>query len=166
MRVFEALSISVLTVVALSCQGAVSPEPPPVEPVTFDVVEVTDQIKSNNQKFEEAIAAGDAAAVAGLYTEEATVMPPDAASVTGREAIESLWSGVMESGAKSVDLTTLQVEGNGDLAYEIGAFTLTVQPEGQDAAEASGKYVVVWKRGDDNTWRLHVDIWNSNHPPQ
>ncbi|TIR04878.1 MAG: hypothetical protein E5X37_28660 [Mesorhizobium sp.] len=23
-----------------------------------------------------------------------------------------------------------------------------------------GKYIVVWKKGDDGTWRLHRDIWN------
>jgi ketosteroid isomerase-like protein len=25
---------------------------------------------------------------------------------------------------------------------------------------ATGNYLVVWKRGDDGNWRLHVDTWN------
>jgi ketosteroid isomerase-like protein len=26
--------------------------------------------------------------------------------------------------------------------------------------QLAGKYVAVWKRGGDDTWRLHRDIWN------
>jgi ketosteroid isomerase-like protein len=25
----------------------------------------------------------------------------------------------------------------------------------------AGKYIVVWKKGEDGTWRLHRDIWNA-----
>ena len=25
-----------------------------------------------------------------------------------------------------------------------------------------GKYVVVWKKGSDGTWRLYRDIWNAD----
>jgi ketosteroid isomerase-like protein len=30
----------------------------------------------------------------------------------------------------------------------------------------SGKYVVVWQKGGDGVWKLHVDIWNSSRPAQ
>ena len=28
-----------------------------------------------------------------------------------------------------------------------------------------GKYVVVWKKQEDGSWKLHRDIWNSNLMP-
>ncbi|MFQ5962049.1 MAG: YybH family protein, partial [Candidatus Methylomirabilales bacterium] len=52
-----------------------------------------------------------------------------------------------------------------DLAYEMGAYTLTIQPEGGQAQTDTGKYVVVWTRQADGSWKLAVDIWNSNAPP-
>jgi len=29
----------------------------------------------------------------------------------------------------------------------------------------SGKYIVVWQRGEDGAWRLYRDIWNMNPAP-
>ncbi len=58
----------------------------------------------------------------------------------------------------------VDVGGSGDTAYEIGKYSLTIQAEGQAAMADSGKYVVVWKRQADGTWKLHVDIWNSSMP--
>ena len=41
---------------------------------------------------------------------------------------------------------------------------MTVQPEGMDPVEIPGKYVVVWRKAEDGTWKLHVDIFNTNVP--
>ena len=30
--------------------------------------------------------------------------------------------------------------------------------------EDLGDYVVIWKRGNDDVWRMHVDIWNTKLP--
>jgi ketosteroid isomerase-like protein len=64
-------------------------------------------------------------------------------------------------GIKEAVLTTVDVSGAGDLAYEIGRFALKVQPEGKEVIEQKGKYVVVWKKAPNQVWKLHVDIWNS-----
>ena len=32
--------------------------------------------------------------------------------------------------------------------------------ENNDMVTADGNYVVVWKRGAEGSWRLHVDTWN------
>jgi ketosteroid isomerase-like protein len=58
----------------------------------------------------------------------------------------------------------VNVGGSGDTAYEIGKYTLKIQPAGQEAMTDSGKYLVVWKRQAEGTWKLHVDIWNSSMP--
>jgi uncharacterized protein (TIGR02246 family) len=42
-------------------------------------------------RVEQALNHKDAAAVASLYTQDATVMPPNAAAIKGRAAIESFW---------------------------------------------------------------------------
>jgi ketosteroid isomerase-like protein len=67
-------------------------------------------------------------------------------------------------GVKDVTLTTMDVGGGGNTAYETGNYSLTIQPESQAAMTDSGKYVVVWKKQADGTWKLHVDIWNSSMP--
>lgn len=116
--------------------------------------------------FEEAFNSGDAAAVAALYTEDPALLPPDMARIDGREAIQSFWQGAMDSGLKDLKLETVEVEENGDLAHEVGNLTLTAPGPDGAPTDVSGKYIVVWKKGPDGTWRLHRDIWNTNPAPQ
>jgi len=134
------------------------------KPEEWDVATVRKAIEEGSAKWTEAYNRGDAAGVAALYTEDATAMPPNSEMVKGRQGIQGLWNNLMTMGVKDVKLTTTDVGGNGNTTYEIGNYSLTIQPEGQAAMTDSGKYVVVWKRQADGTWKLHVDIWNSNMP--
>jgi uncharacterized protein (TIGR02246 family) len=151
--------LSILTLafccVPFSCQA-------PVE--EMDLTQVRQAIEAGNAKFAEAVRQGDGAAIAALYTDDATVLPPDSDMVKGRERIEALWKGSLQMGIKEAVLTTVDVSSHGDLAYEIGTVALKVQPEGQEPAELKGKYVVVWKKTPEGVWKLHVDIWNSGPP--
>jgi len=136
---------------------------PPQEEV-MDLAQVRKAIEDGGLKFMEAVRQGDAAAVAALYTEDATLLPPDAEMIMGREGIEEFWSGVIQMGLKDAVFNIVDVFGSGDLAYEISNFTLTIQPEGQEAIEQKGKYVLVWKQTADGSWKLHVDIFNYTMP--
>ena len=118
-------------------------------------------IEERGKAFEQAYNSGDAAGLADLYTEDAAILPPGAARAEGREAIAEFWGGAMEQGLSNLDLTTVEVEAAGDMAAEIGTLTATAPAaEGSNQSEIAGKYLVVWKRGEDGTWRLHRDIWN------
>jgi uncharacterized protein (TIGR02246 family) len=122
-------------------------------------------IETGNARFSELYGRGDVTAIAALYTEDAIVFPPGADMAKGRQAIEEFWRATRDSGVTSVTLTTVDVGESGDLAYEVGTALLTIQPEAQEPAMASAKYVVVWKRQTDGSWQLHRDIWNDLPAP-
>lgn len=122
--------------------------------------DVSQAIEQNNARFVEAFKAGDAATIASMYTETAKMLPPDATEIAGREAIQAEWQSWIDDGLKDLTLDAQEVEASGDLAYEIGVFSLQVPTENNAMATASGNYVVVWKRGGDGNWQLHVDTWN------
>jgi len=121
------------------------------------------EIEQVNALFSEAIARGDAQAIAKLYTEDAILLPERGELVKGRQAIGEFWKAAMDDGVKSVTVTTLDVGGSGDLAHEVGTVLLTLQAEGRPPATASAKFVVVWKRDADG-WKIHRDIWNDPRP--
>ncbi len=125
---------------------------------------VRQAIESANMKFVEAFNRRDVASVAALYDENATVLPPNSQVLKGRRRIEEFWNGAIEMGVREVALKTIDVEHSGDLAYEIGAYNLKVQPKGGQATTDAGKYVVVWKRQADGAWKLAADIWNTDSP--
>ncbi len=111
-------------------------------------------------KFVAAYNAGDAATVASLYTEDAVLLPPGGERVDGRAAIQAFWQGAIDSGMKVDDLHAVEVEARGNMAGELGVFTLTVPAE-NGPTKVSGKYIVIWMRSGQ-TWQLHRDIWNTN----
>ncbi len=133
---------------------------------TGGVREARAAIEAANAKFSEALERGDAKALAAMYTPDAIVFPPESEMVKGREAIEEFWKATRASGVKSASLTTLDVGWSGDIAYETGKVALTVQPEGKEPTTVAAKYVVVWKRQADGSWKLHRDIWNSVPAPK
>jgi len=115
-------------------------------------------IGNANAAFMESFSTGDAQGVASLYTDDGQLLPPGGDVVTGRQAVEDFWTNVMDVGISSARLQTVELEGHGDTAIEIGRYTLGVA-DGSVADE--GKYLVVWKRRD-GAWKLHRDIWNTS----
>lgn len=122
---------------------------------------ISDAIQSGNKNFMAAFDRGDAAGVAACYTADARLLPPGGAPMTGIPDIAAFWQGAMNMGIKAARLETKEIEERGDLAVEVGQYTLTIQPDGGAAMTDVGKYVVVWK-DNGSIWKLHIDIWNSN----
>jgi ketosteroid isomerase-like protein len=122
--------------------------------------DVSAEIEGASGEWMGAFAAGDAAALAALYTEEAMLLPPNSDVVAGTAAVQDFWQGLMDAGGAAVNLETVEATGIGDIAWEVGTYLV------QDTAGATmdqGKYLVIWKSTDEG-WRLHRDIWNSNMP--
>ena len=105
--------------------------------------------------------AGDAAGMAALYTADGQLMPPGAATLSGRDAIEAFWQDIVSIEGMSVVLEIGEIVGQGNHATEAGRFTMT-DADGNTVDQ--GKYVVVWRR-EQGDWQLARDIWNSNVAP-
>ena len=60
-----------------------------------------------------------------------------------------------------IQLETLEVQGSGDFAYEVGTYTLSGKRQGDHTDR--GKYIVIWKN-EDGQWKLHRDIFNTDLP--
>lgn len=113
-------------------------------------------VEARAAAFAEAYNAGDAAGVAAFYTDDALILPPEGDIVSGGDGIEALWQGAMDAGMADFALTPVDVMVAGDAAYDSGTYTATM-----GEAQASGKYLVVWTKGDDGTWMILRDTWNS-----
>ena len=101
-------------------------------------------IQSLNDQFTKAFNAGDIAAVAAHYTEDATVLPPGAEMVMGRNAILTFWKSAADQ-IGDIKLTAVDVKPLGsNAAQEIGTFSL--RTKGAQSQQVTGKYVVVWEK--------------------
>lgn len=119
------------------------------------------QIEAANVEFVAKFAASDGAGLAGLYTEDGQLLPPNGEPISDHAAIGAFWQGAMDSGVKGAKLETVEVEGMGKTAVEIGRFALS---DAEGNVLDHGKYIVIWKKVDGQ-WKLHRDMWNSSVAP-
>jgi len=152
MRSFPSTVLAVFSLLAFSPPGF-------GQPAKSDPVRVA--IEKQNAAFGAAFGRGDMAAVARAYAEDAIAFPPDSEMVRGRPAIEALWKGLHDAGGKAITLTTADVHSSGSLAAETGTAILTIRPPSGAEQSQKVKYVVVWKKQPDGTWKLYRDIWNA-----
>jgi uncharacterized protein (TIGR02246 family) len=115
-----------------------------------------------NKKWLAAIAAKDVAAIGAVYAEDASMLPPNAPKVAGREAIQANWTQMVAAPGFALTFETekLEVAKSGDVAVDIGTYSFTPS-EGVPAE--SGKYVVTWVKRDGN-WVVFTDMFSANQP--
>ena len=132
-----------------------------------DAGAVRQAIDAANERFEQAVERNDTTtALAANYADDAIVMPQGTEAWRGRDAIQKGFVGMnKQMPIKDMDLKTDDVTVGGDLAVETGTYEMTMQPSGGKEMKDKGKYVVVWKRQPDGSWKIVRDIFNSDNPP-
>jgi ketosteroid isomerase-like protein len=125
------------------------------------------QIEQAAARFSEAFNRGDIPALAAMYDTGGVVLAPNAPPMHGPQNIEALWTGARQQGFKTFNLVTDSVEPIGsNHAVELGRYTLLIQPPGQAETTDRGKYMVLWKRQPDGSWKLYRDMFNTSMPPR
>jgi uncharacterized protein (TIGR02246 family) len=112
----------------------------------------------------------DAAALAALYTEEATLLPPGEALVQGKGAIREWFEKALQRLGR-ITLTPIESNESIDFGFQVGIFSVSWDlTAAQDRAvelrpQQFGKYLLVFTRTEWG-WRIHSDMWNLDAEPQ
>jgi uncharacterized protein (TIGR02246 family) len=123
-------------------------------------VDERDAIAATHERFERAVREGDAAGAAAVYERRARLLPPVAAPLEGRDAIASYWQAGVDAGLVAAELEPSELRHFDGVAYEIGRYSLRLEPADGPAVIDSGAYVLVHLRQDDGSWRWAVEMFN------
>jgi uncharacterized protein (TIGR02246 family) len=130
-----------------------------------DAGEARQAIEAGNARFIDANKRGDTSTVAANYADDAIVMMPNMTSWRGRDAVRRGFAGFLSQAAvKDLTLKTEDVAVTGDVAVETGSYEMTLQPRSGKEIKDKGKYITVWKRQGDGSWKIVRDINNSDLP--
>jgi uncharacterized protein (TIGR02246 family) len=125
-------------------------------------LDVESLIHNLAQDFVTSFNTGNYDQVAALFAQDGAFMAPHYDPAYGPKAVERLLRQLGEAGYEDLRLETIRVEASGDLAIEIGRYTVAIrQPDGTILADR-GKYVKAWRRL--GAWLLLADCWSSNLP--
>ena len=126
------------------------------------LLDVESQIRGLTQDYVTSFNTGNFDQVGGLFAPEGAIMAPDRDPAYGPKAVERLVRQMSDAGYESLRAETLRVDHSGDMAMEVGRYSVAIrQADGTTAADR-GKYVRVWRRL--GAWTIVADCWNSNLP--
>lgn len=128
----------------------------------FDITAIKTQIEKANDTYGERFFKNDSTFYTNLYTKDAIVMPEFGNSVKGRAEIFKYYYNGGKNEPITIDLKTTDVYGSTDLVSEEGTYIIKNK---SNQILDEGKFIALWKQ-EDNTWKLHREIWNTNKIPE
>ena len=117
-------------------------------------------------QWSKAAAAKDLEQTVAYYSDDAVVLPPNAASAMTKEAIRNTWKDLLASPGLVITRKPTRVElaKSGDMAWLSGTYELTMNDAAGSPINDHGKYLEVWEKQADGNWKCRADMWNSDLP--
>jgi uncharacterized protein (TIGR02246 family) len=136
-------------------QEGKSPSPTP----SAALVEARQAIDKGNVQWSEAWEKADASLLSRLFAEDGILLGRNGKFFKGPQQIFERQKVVMEGAGKGVKstVTTVDVWLDGDTAYETGKYSYNYEEKGKPVTE-EGRYVTVWKRQSDGSWKIIMDM--------
>lgn len=121
-------------------------------------------IRAAEGPFIAAFNAGDWATVSSYYADDAVTLMPNTDVARGRPAIQQLFSS-MGPMKPNLSFGPDRIVQSCDVAYEIGHYQMRMTGPNGSPMNDAGKYLTVWRRMPDGTWKIVADMINTNQPP-
>ena len=121
-------------------------------------------LRDLDAKWAKAAATKDVEQTIAYYSDDAIVLPPNAASAATKEAIRNGWKEMFASPGFVITWqpTRVQVGKSGEMAWLSGTYELTMNDASGKPNSDRGKYLEVWEKQTDGNWKCAADMWNSD----
>ena len=124
------------------------------------------EIERLGRQWAEAANTGQVERLIEVYAPDAVILPPGGPTIEGSETIRELFRQEFERFDTRIAFTTQEIEIEGDMAYRRGRYLWRGTPRGSgQTIETTNKFLEVWRRQPDGTWRIAVDMWNPAESP-
>ena len=129
--------------------------------------EELNQLQKTIDEFYEAINSGNTDKRLDMFTSNAIIMPNNGELIEFTDSIRAIWKSYDKDWIFRIkDLKHIEIVLHGNMAYTVNTYYYTFHRKDSEPAWYKTKNVHIWKKQDDGNWKLHVDIWNSNSPPE
>jgi len=121
-------------------------------------------LKALDSDWSKAAGAKNVDKTVSYYSDDAIVLPPNSPPLTSREQIRAMWKGLLSAPGFSGGWTATKVDvaRSGDLAYITGNYEMTENDANGKPQTDKGKYLEVWKKQADGSWKCVADMFSSN----
>ena len=119
-------------------------------------------IKDTDARWAEMFNRSDTNALMGLHAEDFLLLPPNSPLERGVEAAMAGFQELLDAGWKNISFNTVQSGSEGGLGYNVGQYSADAPAEDGGTTKENGKFIDIYKRLPDGSWKIHVTIFNSD----
>lgn len=122
-------------------------------------------LRTADEQWSKAAASKDVDKTAAVYADDAVVLAPNSPAITSKEQIRAMWKSMIEPAGSSISwkVTKVEVAKSGELGYVTGTYDMVDASSGKPVND-KGKYLEVWKKQADGSWKCVVDMFSSDMP--
>jgi ketosteroid isomerase-like protein len=145
---------------AMACADTPDETTPPLQDAPDPEV-----LMQADREFAAAVAEGGSEAWADWFAEDGAMIQPGVGEITGREAILARM-GSLDAPGVSLRWEPLRAEiaASGDLGWTTGTYVSEGPGPDGEVARGEGRYVTIWRRAADGTWKVGMDLGNPTSP--
>lgn len=135
------------------------------QPAPVDTKAIETTVKNADAQVLKTVAAHDLTTLVAYYADDAVSLPSNEELLTSHSEIQKSWATRLVPGV-DITWTPMYVEAakSGDLAYILGSYTMTTKVGKGKPVTDKGKYLAIWKKQADKSWKVEADTWNSDLP--
>jgi ketosteroid isomerase-like protein len=124
----------------------------------------TDAILAADAAWLKVYQAKDLAKSVAFCDEQASMLAPNAPIAVGKDAIAKLIAEDFAHDNIEWHANKVGVSRSGDLGYTSGTTGMTFKDASGKTVVYKGKYLTVWKKETDGSWKVLYDMFNSDMP--
>jgi uncharacterized protein (TIGR02246 family) len=124
-------------------------------------------LRKLDDEWSKAAGAKDLEKTISYYSDDTLIMPSNSPALQGKDAARAMWKAMFAvpgfgGGWKA---TRVEVAKSGDLGWTTGPYEITeIDASGKPMTD-KGKYLAVWKKQADGSWKCVADMFNTDLPP-
>jgi ketosteroid isomerase-like protein len=119
--------------------------------------------KNSDAAYAMAFNAGDTAQVAALYSKDAIFMMPETPAYKGTKGVRAQTQTAIDAGWRNIKFKTIKSGSDGNIAFNIGSVSMD-QPSGSGTVKVKGKYLDIYRRQRDGSWKIIATMYNTDKP--
>ena len=114
-------------------------------------------------QWSQAAKTGNVDALAGMYANDATILPDEREAVSGKDAIRAFYGDWLTQRGKLLEEKFENINSfqEGDLLIDSTKYSGILLKDGKEV-RFSGKRLVVWQRQFQGPWKIVRDTWNKS----
>jgi len=119
-------------------------------------------LRNLDAEWSKAAGAKDLEKTVSCYTDDKLILPPNIPSIQGKQGARTMWGGMFSVPGFGGGWKATRVEVSGDLGWVTGTYELSETDASGKPMVDRGKYLEVWRRQADGSWKCVADMFNTD----